>query len=149
MEYKFPPICKYGILLVLIFMFLKHQHILPDDKILFNSIMIVLFVIAIDYIIIKNHTPFLGNNITKSEHFVSANKKGKITNDTDEIDLDILFDDDDDDDNDDNDDKAIKKPTKKKAEKKKSKSTRQENHREHNTEMDEFEQYENFAPLYM
>ena len=62
MEYKYPPIYKYALYLVLIYMFLKHQHIMPLDKLLINSIVIVLITIAIDYIIIKNHTPIFGND---------------------------------------------------------------------------------------
>lgn len=55
MNYKYPPIYKYGLLLILIFMFFKHQKILTPDKILTYSIAITLFVAVLDYILIKDH----------------------------------------------------------------------------------------------
>jgi hypothetical protein len=55
MHYKQAPIYKYGITLVAIYLFIKHQHIMPNDKILKNTIAIILVMIIMDYILIHNH----------------------------------------------------------------------------------------------
>lgn len=91
MNYKYPPICKYGLLLILIFLFIKHQHIMIDEKILFNSISIVLIFIAIDYIIIKNHEPILGvsdNDPNKNKHTLEP-----FSISDDDVDVDSILDD--------------------------------------------------------
>lgn len=55
MEYKYPPIYKYCLILFLTYMFIKHQKILNSEKNLINSIAITCFIIILDYIIIKKH----------------------------------------------------------------------------------------------
>lgn len=54
-SYKYPPIYKYSFLLLIIFMFFKHQKILSQEKILINTILITLFVGFIDHVMIENH----------------------------------------------------------------------------------------------
>ncbi len=61
MNYKYPPIYKYGLLLITIYMFVKHQKIMSPDKILLNSVLITLFVFIFDNIIIKEHPNLLEN----------------------------------------------------------------------------------------
>lgn len=69
--YKYPPIYKYGFLLLVIYMFLKYQKIMSTDKLLYNSIVIVMIIAITDYIIIDNHPlPFdldNNNNIKKQK----------------------------------------------------------------------------------
>jgi hypothetical protein len=55
MHYKQPPIYKYGLMLILIYLFIKHQRIIPNDKILKNAVVISLMMIILDYIIIHKH----------------------------------------------------------------------------------------------
>lgn len=67
MNYKYPPVYKYAIFIIMTYAFLRHQHIMPLDKILFNSVAILIIIIALDYLIIRNHSALLEN--TKDEHF--------------------------------------------------------------------------------
>ena len=55
MDYKYSPIYKYGLLLLIIYMFLKHQKVMTSDKILINSVAIVIFIGIFDYVLIRNH----------------------------------------------------------------------------------------------
>jgi hypothetical protein len=55
MNYKYPPIYKYGLFFIAIYMFLKHQQLMTPDKLLVNSVVIALMIAIIDYIIIDNH----------------------------------------------------------------------------------------------
>jgi CBS-domain-containing membrane protein len=59
MNYKYPPIYKYGLLLLVIYMFIKHQKIMSSDKILLNSVIITLVVFIFDNVIIKDHPSLL------------------------------------------------------------------------------------------
>ena len=70
MDYKYPPIYKYGLIMLLIFMYFKHQHIMTHDKILTNSIVITCFIAILDYILIRNHpTPLESKNKEAKESF--------------------------------------------------------------------------------
>lgn len=82
MEYKYPPIYKYGFLLLTIYMLMKHQKIMTQDKLLTNSIIITVIVGLIDYIIINNH-PFLFAD-DYVENFEESS--GRNYNDYDEFD---------------------------------------------------------------
>ncbi len=69
MNYKYPPIYKYGLLLLTIYMFLKHQKIMSAEKLLTNSLLITLMLGVLDYILIANHpTPF-DSKSTEKESF--------------------------------------------------------------------------------
>jgi hypothetical protein len=59
MNYKYPSIYKYGLLLLVIYMFIKHQKIMSADKMLLNSVIITLLVFILDNIIIKDHPTLL------------------------------------------------------------------------------------------
>lgn len=78
MEYKYPPIYKYTILMIIIYSFIKHQHIMPIDKLLFNTLTIILLIISLDFILIKNHTYMFDILSSKTniitEHFTSKSK---------------------------------------------------------------------------
>jgi hypothetical protein len=74
MKYKYPPIYKYGLLFLIIYMFFKHQQIMSSELLLTNSIMLTLIVMLIDYIIIKDQPNLFtfSNKMTGSEHFDDA-----------------------------------------------------------------------------
>ena len=65
MNYKYPPIYKYGLLLLTIYMFIKHQKIMTPDKILLNCVLITLIVFIFDSIIIQNHPNLLEDSKEK------------------------------------------------------------------------------------
>lgn len=79
MNYKYPPIYKYGILLLIVYMFLKHQYIMTSNKLLINSVVITLFVIVLDYILIKNHPGPMENNQEKKK--IKKNEDATFTDD--------------------------------------------------------------------
>lgn len=54
-KYKYPPIYKYSFLLLVIYMLIKHQKIMSQDKLLTNSIIITLIILIIDWIVVENH----------------------------------------------------------------------------------------------
>ncbi len=61
MDYKYPPIFKYIILLLCIFMFIKHLKIMSNKDDLILSISILFIIIVFDYIIIDEHPNLLDN----------------------------------------------------------------------------------------
>ncbi len=69
MEYKYPPIFKYIILLICIFMFIKHLKIMVNHQNLMITISVVIMIMIFDYILIDNHTELLGN---PKENFVDS-----------------------------------------------------------------------------
>lgn len=74
MTYKYPPIYKYGFLLLTIYMLMKHQKIMAQDKLLTNSIIITLIVSMIDFAIINNHPyPFFDQNTENFEDNLNNN----------------------------------------------------------------------------
>ena len=87
MNYKYPPIYKYGLLFLVIYMFMKHQKILTQDKLLLNAVMITLLIFVFDSVMIKNHTSLLENSIdnTKLSHKKSKHIDNISDDDLDEI----------------------------------------------------------------
>ena len=83
MEYKYPPIFKYIILLMCIFMFIKHLKIMVNHQNLMITISIVIMIMIFDYILIDNHTELLGNS---KENFVDSSL---LDEDLADIDKDI------------------------------------------------------------
>ncbi len=65
MEYKYPPIFKYIILLMCIFMFIKHLKIMVNHQNLMITMTIVIIIMIFDYILIENHPELLGNSTEK------------------------------------------------------------------------------------
>lgn len=55
MHYLYPPIYKYILLIIVIFLFFKDQKDENTNKIIENSLFIVSFIAIIDYIIINEH----------------------------------------------------------------------------------------------
>jgi hypothetical protein len=73
MEYKYPPIFKYIILLLCIFMFIKHLKIMVNHQNLMITISIIIMVMIFDYILINNHPDLLGNeNKNENENFIES-----------------------------------------------------------------------------
>lgn len=59
MDYRYPPIFKYIILLLCIFMFIKHLKIMSNKDNLILSISILFIIIIFDYMIIEEHPDLL------------------------------------------------------------------------------------------
>lgn len=55
MNYKYPPLTKYLVYFVLIYLFLKHQKIMRDDRLIMNVTLITSIAITLDYILIADH----------------------------------------------------------------------------------------------
>lgn len=62
MKYKYSPIFKYIVLLLAIFMFIKHTKILTNNNIFLISISILAIVMVFDYTIIDKHPNLLINS---------------------------------------------------------------------------------------
>ena len=66
-HYKFSPFYKYALFLLIVYMFIKHQKIMSQEKLLTNSLIITLIICLLDYIIIDNHPhPFMSNILDDS-----------------------------------------------------------------------------------
>jgi len=63
MKYRYPPIVKYGLLLISIFMFIKYLKLFPNEQILMLTVSIVAMVILFDYVLINDHMGLIGNVI--------------------------------------------------------------------------------------
>ena len=68
MEYKYPPIFKYIVFFIIVFLFLRYYKQITSDKYMVIAFVITLFIIILDYIIIGNQ-PSLFETSTKSEIF--------------------------------------------------------------------------------
>jgi hypothetical protein len=91
MIYKYPPIYKYGMLLLVIFLLLKHQKILSQDKVLTNSIIITLIIALFDYIIIDNHPGLLESNSESSSEKSTKVENFLFDNQYDDDDIDEII----------------------------------------------------------
>jgi hypothetical protein len=59
MEYKYHPTFKHLAYFVIIYMFLRHQKLMPNDILLINSVILTLFLIILDHMLISGHiSPF-------------------------------------------------------------------------------------------
>lgn len=83
MNYKYPPIYKYGLLLLTIYMFIKHQKIMTPDKILLNSVLITLIMFIFDNIIIGDHPNLLEDSKEKkiSSDDIDDNLENELSDD--------------------------------------------------------------------
>ena len=54
MKYRYIPIIKYLILIICVFLFIKHSQIVSLDKNLFISTAITIITIILDYMLIEN-----------------------------------------------------------------------------------------------
>lgn len=84
MKYKCPPIYKYGLLLIIIYMLFKHQKIVPADKLLINSVIITLVIWLLDYMLIREHENIFGNDVNDA-------KQEKFKNDFDDEEIEEII----------------------------------------------------------
>lgn len=93
--YKYPPIYKYGFLLLTIYMLMKHQKIMTPDKLLTNSIIITLIIGIVDYAIIDNHPyPFFDGKNESFDNDTTSENRSDFYDDFDEdFDYDAIDDD--------------------------------------------------------
>lgn len=68
MNYKHPPIYKYALLLICVYMLLKHQKLMSADKLLINSIIITCIIAIFDYILIEGHPKPLESKTEKEDY---------------------------------------------------------------------------------
>ncbi len=73
MYYKYPPIYKYIIILILITTFLKYYKVLTKESFLVIAIVCTYFIIIFDYILIDMHPSILSEIYIKK-----INKKNNI-----------------------------------------------------------------------
>lgn len=83
MEYKYPPLFKYIILLLCIFMFIKHLKIIPNKDNSILTISILIMIIIFDYIIIDEHPDLLGGDMEKFTSSPDTNLIGDDVSDKD------------------------------------------------------------------
>jgi hypothetical protein len=69
MEYKYPPLFKYIILLICIFMFIYHLKIMVNHQNLMITIPIIVIIAIFDYILIRDHPGLLNQ---PSENFIAS-----------------------------------------------------------------------------
>ena len=91
MEYKYPPVYKYALILVVTFVFFSHYKSITVDKYLAIALALTLIVLSFDYVLINNHTPLFddNNDIVLDELIqVTEEKKEEDDNDTDDEEFD-------------------------------------------------------------
>lgn len=59
MEYRYPPLYKYIVFLLILFLFLKHYKYITQDKYLIISILATLLIVLLDYMLIFDHPNIL------------------------------------------------------------------------------------------
>lgn len=74
MKYKVAPIFKYIILLIVIFMFIKHLEILNNNQDLLITLSIMFIIISFDYVLIECHPDLLNSNETFVDDIVVNNE---------------------------------------------------------------------------
>lgn len=79
MEYKYPPIFKYIILLISIFMFIKHLKIMAIHENLMITITIIFMFLIFDYILINKHPDLF----SFSENFIPSYVGDNVVTDLD------------------------------------------------------------------
>lgn len=65
MEYRYPPLYKYVVLFIILFLFLRYYKQITPDKYLLVAILVTLLVVALDYMMIFDHPAI----ITTEEKF--------------------------------------------------------------------------------
>lgn len=96
MYYKYPPIYKYIIILILITTFLKYYKVLTKESFLVIAIVCTYFIIIFDYILIDMHPSILSEisikKINKKNNIKYKQKKYNIENKKNNYDNEILED---------------------------------------------------------
>jgi hypothetical protein len=75
MDYKYPPIYKYIILLILITTFLRYYKVVTKENFLLIAGIFTYMVFIFDFILIKNHPSLLTE--TQNENFDNVNQDNK------------------------------------------------------------------------
>lgn len=96
MKYKFSPIFKYILLLLSIFMFIKHLKVLNNSENFLISISILFMVIIFDYVFIEDHP----NLVMEDESENDSDVDSEIEQFYNSVNEQEEYDDDDDDDDD-------------------------------------------------
>lgn len=100
MNYKYPPIYKYIILLILITTFLRYYKVITKDNFLLIAGIFTYMVFLFDFVLIKNHPSlltddmddneeFCGNVASKKIIYVKKNKKKDIVVDEDKFEKEL------------------------------------------------------------
>ncbi len=75
MDYKYPPIYKYIILLILITTFLRYYKVITKENFLLIAGIFTYMVFIFDFILIRNHPALLSENQTENFGDVVQDKK--------------------------------------------------------------------------
>jgi hypothetical protein len=96
MHYKYPPIYKYIILLILITTFLKYYKNITKENYLLIAFIFIYMIFIFDFILIENHPDLFNNNtISNNKQVISIKPKkkkikviidNKVVNDNNKID---------------------------------------------------------------
>lgn len=79
MDYKYPPIYKYIILVILITTFLKYYNVIKKDDYLTISIIFIYMVFIFDYVLIDKHPSlFSSRENFESKKIIVPKKKNQI-----------------------------------------------------------------------
>lgn len=97
MQYRYPPLYKYIVLFIMIYMFHRHDKVVQPIKALLNSLMFVFMIIAVDYIMIQNHCNIIETNEGFDDIDMDEIRKleQELDQDEDLDDEDDIFDDED------------------------------------------------------
>lgn len=132
MEYKYHPIYKYLFFFVITYAFLRHQQVMPLDKLLINTIIVSIFAMIVDHMFVHNHLSIFQ---PLSDQYFDDNPEIKIVEK--ELEKEIK------------EDKMIEKMKKKKNKKNKKKNAEQDRERtfeDHNAEKYNREQEDPYNP---
>ena len=61
MEYRYPPLYKYIIIFVIVFLFLRYYNYITPDKYLWIALFVTILIILLDYMIISDHPNVMHN----------------------------------------------------------------------------------------
>src|SRR5205809_935028 len=66
MEYRYPPLYKYAVLFLILFLFLRYYRQITPDKYLLIAILVTLLVATLDYMFVYEHPSLIS---TSEEEF--------------------------------------------------------------------------------
>jgi len=90
MKYRYPPIYKYLLLFLCIFMFTEHLNIVSSYKNLFITIAIILMIAALDYILIDNECEnFVDDVVVRNEDINDIINNYNIDDDLEDLDNNV------------------------------------------------------------
>jgi hypothetical protein len=89
MEYKYHPILKYAIFIVLIFGIFRYENVIPINILLQIISTCVFLLIILDFVLIRNH-PYLINFEDEKDDEEEIEEKHKKNKKDDDIDIDEI-----------------------------------------------------------